>query len=477
MISLAPLALALSVAQANAPASPPQAHPAPPAATPVPAEPVAPAAPITPAPPTTRTLTLPEALKLAGERNYDIQAAAARLRQVEQGYWKALSGYLPQVTLGGTYTHTGLAATLPFPVAAQIPSMTVAGTTTPATVAPLITAPFPVVPDDQVQGTVDASQVLFAPALWFGVQSASRGEDSARASVENARRAILFGAAQAYYGTASLKQLALVSERLLEISQRAEKDARVRYGAGTIAKVGLIRAEIDRARAEQDVLRARNSYLSARYSLAQLLVEPPDFDVVDPVEPPLPPDLSKLEESALRDRPDVQSARSAKDAALAQKRSTVSTYLPTIAAFGHYQRANVPGLTGKELWNAGLSAQWKLFDGGLREANVREADARVSEAEANLKSTESHAVLEVQQARLDLESARANAVKAKEQRDLAAENQRLVDVSYRAGAATAVEQADATTQLRNAEVAQATEQLTAQLSALRLLQAAGADIR
>jgi outer membrane protein TolC len=471
MIPLAPLALALSVAQANAvPAAPqpPAPPPPPPAAQPGPPGPLVPAA---------RKLTLPEALKLAGERNYDLQAAAARLKQVEQGYWKALSGYLPQITLGGTYTHTGLAAKLPFPVAADVPAMTVTGGATPATKAPLITAPFPVVPVDQLQGTVDATQVLFAPALWFGIQSASRGEDSARASVENARRAILFGAAQAYYGTASLRQLAVVSDQLLEIAQRQEKDAKVRYQAGTIAKVGLVRAEIDRARAEQDVLRARNAYLSARYTLAQLIVEPPDFEVVDPVEPPLPPDLGKLEESALRDRPDVMSARSALDAAVVQKRSVNSTYLPTIAAFGHYQIANEPGLTGKELWNAGLSAHWSIFDGGLREANVREANARVSEAEANLKSAESRAVLEVQQARLDLESARANAVKAKEQRDLAAENQRLVDVSYKAGAATAVEQADATTQLRNAEVAQATEQLTAQLSALRLLQAAGADIR
>jgi len=40
-----------------------------------------------------------------------------------------------------------------------------------------------------------------------------------------------------------------------------------------------------------------------------------------------------------------------------------------------------------------------------------------------------------------------------------------------------LEQADATTQLRNAEVAQATEMLNAQLAAVRLLQAAGHDIR
>jgi outer membrane protein TolC len=125
----------------------------------------------------------------------------------------------------------------------------------------------------------------------------------------------------------------------------------------------------------------------------------------------------------------------------------------------------------------GLGATWRLLDGGFREAELREARARVDEAEASLASAEARTRAEVRQALLDLESARANAAKAREQRELAAENQRLVDVSFRAGAATAVEQADATAQLRNAEIGYTTEALAAQLAALRVLQAAGAGLR
>ena len=476
MIPLLHLAAALVVAQSPATPAPPQGAPAaPPPTTAQPPQaqpnlgvppPVAPQG-TTPA----RTLEIREALRLAGERNYDLKAAAARLRQVEQNYWKAWSYYLPQITLGGTYTHNGETTSLPF----LIPQSPAPGQPPGPVTGSVIE--IPILAANQWQGTIDGSQVLFAPSLWYVIQAASRGEDSARQATENARRSILFGAAQAFYGTASLRQLALVSDRLLEIAQRAEKDARVRYQAGTVAKVALIRAEIDRARAEQDVLRARNSYYSARYALAQIINEPADFEVIDPPEPPLPPDLSKLEDAAVQDRPDVQSLRSALDVAVATKKSVVGTYFPTLAAFGHYQDANVAGLTGAQLWSIGLSAQWKIFDGGLREANVRQADAAVREAEANLASGETKARLDVRQALLDLESAKANAVKAKEQRDLAAENQRLVDVSFRAGSATAVEQADATTQLRNAEVAQATEMLNAQLAAVRLLQAAGHDIR
>ena len=151
-----------------------------------------------------------------------------------------------------------------------------------------------------------------------------------------------------------------------------------------------------------------------------------------------------------------------------------SGYLPNVGAFGRWQWANVTGFTGENTaWALGLSLQWNIFDGGLREANLREAGARIAETEAQRRSAELRARTEVRQAFLDYQSAKANARKSREQRDLAAENQRLIDVSYRAGAATALEQADATDALRNAEIAAQTDALQAELAAVRVLKAAG----
>src|SRR5690242_13451992 len=219
-MTFAPLALALALTQAPAQTQQPAAPSQPP-----PAAPPAQVAP--PLPAATTTLTLPDALRQAGERNLDLKAAASRLRQAEQGYWKAMAGYLPTVTLGGTYTRQE-AVSIPFPV-----------DITPTTPPRLVLQAFPVVPAEQFQFTADASQVLFAPGLWYGISAASSGTDAARQATENARRSILFGTAQAYYGVTSLRQLVQVDERLLEIAQRQEKDTRVRYQAGTVAKVNL----------------------------------------------------------------------------------------------------------------------------------------------------------------------------------------------------------------------------------------------
>jgi outer membrane protein TolC len=80
----------------------------------------------------------------------------------------------------------------------------------------------------------------------------------------------------------------------------------------------------------------------------------------------------------------------------------------------------------------------------------------------------------VRQARLDLDSAVANREKAKEQLALAQENQRLVNVNYKAGAATYLEVTDANTALLQSELTQVSETLNADLAALRVLKAAGA---
>ena len=449
------------------------------------AGPAAPAAaPATSLPTPTSTLLLADARARGRAANLDLKAAQARLDQVRAGIGKAWSAYLPQLSAGATWTHNSDAASITLPTGYYVRDLgapqgppaggTVDGapTTFGLVASGSITAD--IQKQDQLGAQLQVNQALLAPGAWFAIQSAYKAEGVAARSVEATRRDVLLGVAETYYGVTSLKKLLDITQRLLEIAQRQEKDAEVRYKAGTIAKVGWLRAEIDRARAEQDLRRARNAYDSARILLAVLLDRPADFDVVEPAPPGLPTDLASLEQVALEQRPDVQAARLNEDLAASLRRITVSRYLPALGAFGRWQISNVGGFTGRnDSWAVGLGLNWTLFDGGLREAELREGSARIAEAEAARRSAEAKAVASVKSSILDYESAQANALKSQEQADLAAENQRLVDVSFKAGAATAVEQADATAALRNASIAATSDTLAAQLAALRVLKSAG----
>jgi outer membrane protein TolC len=239
--------------------------------------------------------------------------------------------------------------------------------------------------------------------------------------------------------------------------------------------VTLLRAEIDRARAEQDLKQAQNRTESAKVVIAALLDRPDvAFDVEVPPAVPLPEDLDELEKTALRERPDVRAA--ATNLRLAESNTQVvwARYFPVLGAFGRYQVADTAGLTGdKDTFTYGLLASWDIFDGGLREADLRESRARTTEADAARRSAENRAVEEVRRARLDRDSAVANRVKAEEQLSLAEETQKLTEVNFRAGAATYLEVSDANTELAEAELAVITETLSADLAGLQLLQTSG----
>jgi outer membrane protein TolC len=438
------------------------------ASSPAQAAPPADQQPVLPADATGPVITLDQALQAADERNLDLKALAAQLDQAGEITWKALSLYLPQVTVGASYTRQD---EVHLPLAVPVGQPNAQGVFTNGFVA--VDAEFQKANLVGVQA--NATQTLVSARLFYAIRGAKESQRAATLNLENGRRQVVFGVARAYYATAALKEAVGVSGRLLEIAQRQEKDANVRYQAGAIAKVGLIRAQIDRARAEEDVKRARAAYLSAKVALAALLDRDTAFEVAQPPEPALPStSLDDLVRQADQARPDVQAFRVQQRAEEANKQSAVSRYLPDVQLFGRYQWANQVGLNNShDAWSGGLQLQWTILDGFRRESDIREADARIAEAEARAEGAAVRVRQEVSQALLDLESARANAQKAREQRDLAAENQRLIDVAYRAGTSTAVEQADATAQLRNAENGVTGETLNAQLAALQVLNAAG----
>ncbi|HTP27761.1 MAG TPA: TolC family protein [Anaeromyxobacteraceae bacterium] len=442
-------------------------------------------------------LLLEEALREAGSRNLDLKATRARLEQSKELHWEAWSAYLPKVTASGTFTHNNfqdilLSVPAFFTVRGRSGAPGTAGNPAPSDTNPITGGALPGLPSNdflftqnenvliqkqnQLNAEVDATQALVAPQAWFAIAAARSGERLAEDTTENTRRDILFSVAQAYYSAAGLKQVVAVQQRQLAIARDHERDAKVRYDAGTTPKVTLLRAQIDRARAEQDLKRAQNSYLSSKVALATLLDrKEAGFEVVVPPSPPVPSsEPETLEQGALRDRPDVQAAAEEVTVAERNRAGTAARYLPTLGAFGRYQYSNAAGFTGENsTWAVGLALNWNILDGLLRESDLRQSGAKVREAEAARASTQSKAVADVRQAQLDLDSAVANRAKAREELRLAEENQRLVNVNYKAGAATYIEVADANATLLTAGLTVVSESLNSDLAALRLLRAVG----
>ncbi|MFL5354294.1 TolC family protein [Archangium sp.] len=401
----------------------------------------------------TPVLTLDEALQAAREHNLDIQAARARLQQAQLLSNRAWAAYLPTVAVGAAYTRNSAEAAFSLP-----------GTTTSIVIQPY----------NQLAGQAELRQALIAPSLWPAIRNAGIAEDVAELSTESVRRDILFVVAQAYFAAASFQEAIRAAEYLLEVNKARESDTQKRFDAGTVTRVALLRAQLDRARAEQDLVRARNAYASAKLALSTLIQRPPEFSLELPPVPEVPSNDVDLVKQALEQRPDVAAARRNLDLAVGRRQGVWFSYAPSVGFSGVYRISNATGFTGKnDSWALGLSAQWVLWDGGLREINLREESARVAEATAQSKLAESRATEEVSRSRLDYENARANLAKAEEALGLARETQRLTEISFKAGVATYLEVADANSSLTSSEVNAISERLQTSLAALRLLRSAG----
>ena len=432
-------------------------------------------------------LPLDQALKDARAHNPDLQVAQARLQQARQIAWKVWAGYLPQITVGGSYTRNNVEAVIPFVTGYYVrdsrmqqgpdfdPATPQLGFPTSYYLYPASITQVSIQRLDQLGAQAQLTQALIVPALWPAIANAYTAERVAEAGAEAARREVLFGVAQLYYGAAGLRTAIAVQERLVQLAREREKDADLRFRAGASLKLALLRAQIDRSRAEEDLRRAQNAYASAKQALATLLDRAPDFEVEQPASPSLPEDKAALQAQALEKRPDVAAARASEDLARGLRTGTWFKYFPAVVGTGSYRVANVKGFTGTyDSWTLGLGLNWTIFDGGAREAEARENDAKVAEASAARHASENRAKDELARALLDLDNARASKVKAEEQLKLARESFHLAKVNLQAGAASDLEVQEAQAALTGAETAAVAEALNSDLAALRVLKAAGA---
>ncbi|WPB73156.1 TolC family protein [Archangium violaceum] len=400
----------------------------------------------------TPVLTLEEALQSARQNNLDLKVARARLEQSRLLSNRAWAAYLPTISVGASYTRNSNEAVVALPGGPQI-----------------VIQPF-----DQLSAQAEIRQAIIAPSLWPAIRNAGIAEDVAELNTDNARREILFAVAQAYFGAASFQESIRATQFLLDVNKARESDTQKRFDAGTVTKVALLRSQLDRTRAEQDLVRARNAFASSRLALATLIQRDADFTLELPPVPQVPTQGEDLVKQALDQRPDVAAARRNLDLAMGRKSGVWFSYAPSVGFSGLYRVSNAAGFAGQnDIWALSLSAQWTLWDGGIREINLREESARVAEASAQQKQAESRAVEEVSRSQLEYENAKANLTKAEEALGLARETQRLTEISFKAGVATYLEVADANSALTGAEVGAISERLQTSLAALRLLRAAG----
>ena len=336
-----------------------------------------------------------------------------------------------------------------------------------------------------VYGTgLQVQQVLLAGGAVDAQRRASSSEaDGARARAAQTLAEVCF-AAQAMYWDA------VRSRAGLELAQAQERrairlleDTRALADAGMAVRADLLAAEERLATARLGLVRAEAAESAALAHLASVLdLDWRQLELADSLagpRPDSPADLAMLQTEALASRAELRAARALRAALAARETLAVAPTRPSFAASAQWDLARPNQrffpITDEwnDSWSVGLSAGWRLFDGGKARADRAASRARLRAADAELAELERRVRLEVEDAVRELTTALVATTAADAAAAAATARQSAARERHAAGLAAMAEILDAEAQLAAAEQQQVAARAGAWVARAALEKAVG----
>ncbi|MFZ5468319.1 MAG: TolC family protein [Myxococcota bacterium] len=414
------------------------------------------AAAVSPAP--SSGLSLEESVALALSRNERAQIASLQTEAAVARVAQARAFFFPELVLSGGYTRR------PGEVVRDVGG-------THVTIQSL----------DALFTTATARWTLFDARGFPLYRTARLARDAARLEEGESKRLLGFEAADAFLRTLSTEQVYQAAVRRQELAQTSLAQARQRFAAKLVSVNDVTRAELELATAQREATLAQGEARAAVVQLAFLL----DAEVRAPLVVPtalLETAARELEsEAALlakatASRLDIFSAVARAESAEAFANEPWMRFLPSVSLRGQYRLTNEPGLIGRTgEGTVGADASWVLFDQGLAFAQADERDAAARIARLSARLTVREVEVQVREAIISLQSAQSALAQAAVAAIAARKNADEVAELYRQGLASALEVADSSVALFEAEVALARERYGMALAYLNLRAAIGVD--
>ena len=338
-----------------------------------------------------------------------------------------------------------------------------------------------VVPRSQITGSLTLDQPIVAAAAWARRAQATDNVTIAELSSVETHRQLALATADAY--------LSILAElRVLEGDNRARDTARAHFDLateleqqGTGSRLNALRAQQQLSTFERQVESASLAVYRAREALGVLLVANGPVDAIDEPSFALPADAAALGGTntdltpvLLQSRPDLRLFSGRREAAERVLNDSSKDRWPSLDAIFVPQTVQpAQFFTQANSWRFLLQVSMPVFDSGQRSSVRTERRALLDVAQANLTGAITQASSQVRAAREAVASGERSLGRAQAAADQAQQVVNIVNVSFRAGAATNIEVIDAERSARDADTAVAAAEDTLRRARLDLLLALG----
>ncbi|MBU2600057.1 TolC family protein [bacterium] len=374
----------------------------------------------------TSPLTLEQGIRIALANNHSLQAASKSVTSAKEKISEAKSAFFPTLALSSNYTKLN-----------EAPSF----------------AAITIGNDDIYDLKATLQQPLFTGGkLSAGREMAEYSHRSAQYEYERVKQELILAVKSTYFGilkTSKFQQVATDSVKQVEAHLQIVHNL---YNAGMVAKVDVLKAEVQLANTKQNLIKVENAVILAKALFNQILAQDQSasVDVVDILEfTPYQVNLDTGIKEALTKRPELKQIM-ANIGVLAQiVRLSKSNYYPSMSMIGNYdyQKGAKQGNDWEKTWMAGIMINYNLWDWKAKRSKVNSAEANLESLKAQQLALADAITLEVRQAYLSMEETKKNIDVAQKSIGQAEEGLRITEEMYKEGCATNTDVLDSQTML------------------------------
>lgn len=398
-----------------------------------------------------------------------------------------------QVFQAAKATRVSVGESLPQSIAPLLPQLNIQGANTTWNYNNNISAPkIPPrfvgdIPQDQTgiikfnsnSYTLTLSQPLINFSQWMLVSQAKAIVNQANATFGAAAQDLIIRVATAYFNVLLAQDNLQFAQAQTNANAEQLKQARQRYevGVDAIISVNNAQASYDKAAAQQ--IAAENALRNAQEALRQLTGQTyaniEGFKIELPLLSPQPFNVEEWVSAGAKQNLTLLAQRFATEAARENIKVNFGGHLPTVSAVGTYGGSNGQQLGTVNGYNGTVALQVSvpIYQGGLVNSQVRQAQADYVTASANRENTYRAVIVTTRQ---NYNNVLAGISKIKADRQAIVSAQSSLDSTseqYKVGAATMVDVLISLQNLYSAKQIYASDQYTYLLSTLQLKQAAG----
>jgi TolC family type I secretion outer membrane protein len=360
-------------------------------------------------------LSLDDSVALALKNNPSVKMAAADNSKASWGISEAKAGGLPSLSLTNSDTRG-------FSDASAIPGNSFSTS---------LRVNWPLYTGGRVEGQVEQAQA---------------NAHAAQLGVDKAKQQVKLNATTAYYNVLQARSMVQVNQEAVDNLDAHLKNVQAQFNAGTVAKSDVLRSDVELANAQQNLTKAKNAYDVAVAALNNTIGVSMDSQNSYKDELGYVKYDMSLDDSiamAMKNRPELGQSQDSLKAAQAGIKVADSGRLPTISVSGAegWTGSDFPGNNNN--WSVGVSASWNLFDAGLTTARSKEAQASFDKATQADAQTRDGVELEVRQDYLSMKEAEQRIETTKVAVDKSAEDLKIAEAKYNAGAGTNLDVIDA----------------------------------